>query len=212
MNEIVVHTHVSERIIFSFCIYFIMVKVTKRSGREEEYLSDKLYKALINAGASEEVARQIVKEMDERVKNREKISTDEIRRYVLTRLQQLEPEVADAWQFYDRIFKGRITFENGKAIVVDKGRLYLGRKVKDFNGKGLENSEQVKEILDEIKEDMEYGLSPKVVNARLYALFMGVLHKKDMSESEKEKAIKYINEFRESLGWKPYELKYPLKG
>ncbi|BDB98200.1 ATP cone domain-containing protein [Saccharolobus caldissimus] len=189
-----------------------MVKVTKRSGREEEYLSDKLYIALINAGASEEVARQIVKEMDERVKNREKISTDEIRRYVLTRLQQLEPEVADAWQFYDRIFKGRITFENGKAIVVDKGRLYLGRKVKDFNGKGLENSEQVKEILDEIKEDMEYGLSPKVVNARLYALFMGVLHKKDMSESEKEKAIKYINEFRESLGWKPYELKYPLKG
>ncbi|ADX83919.1 ATP-binding protein [Sulfolobus islandicus] len=174
--------------------------------------SDKLYKALINAGASEEVAKQIVKEMDERVKNREKISTDEIRRYVLTRLQQLEPEVADAWQFYDRIFKGRITFENGKAIVVDKGRLYLGRKVKDFNGKGLENSEQVKEILDEIKEDMEYGLSPKVVNARLYALFMGVLHKKDMSESEKEKAIKYINEFRESLGWKPYELKYPLKG
>ncbi|AGJ63911.1 ATP-cone domain-containing protein [Sulfolobus islandicus LAL14/1] len=174
--------------------------------------SDKLYKALINAGASEEVAKQIVKEMDERVKNREKISTDEIRRYVLTRLQQLEPEVADAWQFYDRIFKGRITFENGKAIVVDKGRLYLGRKVKDFNGKGLENSEQVKEILDEIKEEMEYGLSPKVVNARLYALFMGVLHKKDMSESEKEKAIKYINEFRESLGWKPYELKYPLKG
>lgn len=188
-----------------------MTKVIKRSGEEEEYLSDKLYNALIRASASDEVAKEIVKEIDERVKEREKISTDEIRRYVLTRLQQLEREVADAWQFYDRVFKGRITFENGKAIVVDKGKLYLGRKVKDFNGKGLENAEQVKEILDELKEDMDYGLSPKVINARLYALFMGVLHKKDMPESEKEKAIKYINDFRESLGWKPYELKYPLQ-
>ncbi|MGB9674651.1 MAG: ATP cone domain-containing protein, partial [Nanopusillaceae archaeon] len=152
-----------------------MVKVIKRSGREEEYLSDKVYKSLINAGASEEVAKEITKEIDEKVKRREKISTDEIRRYILTRLEQLEPEVADAWRFYDRIFKGRITFENGKALVVEKGKLYLGRTVKDFNGRGLENAEQVKEILNELKEDMEYGLSPKVINARLYALFMGVL-------------------------------------
>lgn len=49
-------------------------------------------------------------------KNREKISTDEIRRYILTKLEQLEPEVADAWRFYDRIFKGRITFENVKQL------------------------------------------------------------------------------------------------
>ncbi|BFI77022.1 ATP cone domain-containing protein [Sulfurisphaera ohwakuensis] len=187
-----------------------MTKVIKRSGREEEYLSDKLYNALIRAGASDEVAKEIVKEIEEKIKDREKISTDEIRRYVLTRLQQLEPEVADAWQFYDRVFKGRITFENGKAVVVEKGRLYLGRKVKDFSGKGLESAEQVNDILEELKEDMDYGLSPKIINARLYALYMGVLHKKDMPVSEKEKAIKYINDFRESLGWKPYELKYPL--
>ncbi|MEZ0248408.1 MAG: ATP cone domain-containing protein [Thermoproteus sp.] len=187
-----------------------MVKVAKRSGAEEEYLEDKVYNALRDAGASDEVAREIVKELNERVKKREKISTDEIRRFVLTRLRQLEPEAADAWQFYDRVFKGRITFEDGKAVVVEKGRLYLGRKVKDVGGKGLTNAEEVKEILDELKEDMDYGLSPKVVNARLYALFMGVLKKKDMPVEEKRKAIELINKFREELGWKPYELKRPL--
>jgi nucleoside-diphosphate-sugar epimerase len=74
----------------------------------------------------------------------------------------------------------------------------------------LENSEQVKEILDELKEDLDYELSPKVINVRLYALFIGVLHKKDMPIEEKRKAIENINEFRKSLGWKPYELKQLL--
>lgn len=187
-----------------------MVRVTKRSQKEEEFLSDKVYNSLIKAGASEKVAKEITKEVEEKVKNREKISTDEIRRYVLTRLSQLEPEAADSWRFFDRIFKGRITFEDGKAVVVEKGKLYLGKKVKDF-GTHLVNSEQVKEILEELKEDMEYGLSPKVINARLYALFMGVLHDKRMSKEEKEKSVKLINEFRVSLGWKPYELKSPIE-
>lgn len=111
----------------------------------------------------------------------------------------MNQRTADAWQFFDRIFKRRITFVDGKAVVVDKGKLYLGRTVKDF-GPHLVSSEQVKEILNELKEDMEYGLSPKVINARLYALFMGVLHDKRMSKEEKEKSIKLINEFRESLG------------
>ena len=43
---------------------------------------------------------------------------------------------------------------------------------------GLDRSEEVKEILKELKEDMKYGLSPKTVNARLYSLFMDVLKKK----------------------------------
>ncbi|AET32768.1 ATP cone domain-containing protein [Pyrobaculum ferrireducens] len=187
-----------------------MARVVKRSGREEEYLSEKVYNALRDAGASDEVAREIVKELDEWVKKRGRISTDEIRRFVLTRLRKLEPEAAEAWQFYDRVFKGRITFEDGKAVVVERGRLYLGRKVKDIGGKGLSNAEEVREILEELREDMEYGLSPKVINARLYALFMGVLKKKDMPREEKLKSIELINKFREELGWKPYELKKPL--
>ncbi|MFZ8855733.1 MAG: hypothetical protein ACO2OX_00830 [Candidatus Nanopusillus sp.] len=47
-----------------------------------------------------------------------------------------------------------------------------------MENKGLDRSERVKEILEELKEDMKYGLSPKIVNERLYELFMGVLRKK----------------------------------
>jgi len=57
---------------------------------------------------------------------------------------------------------------------------------------------------------MKYGLSPKIVNDRLYALFMGVLRKKDMPKEEKMKSIELINNFRKEMGWKPYELKQPI--
>ncbi|TRM80381.1 ATP-binding protein, partial [Sulfolobus sp. D5] len=73
------------------------------------------------------------------------------------------------------------------------------------------NSDQVKEILDELQEDLDYGLSRATINARLYALFMGVLRSKQMPKNEKEKSVKLINEFREKLGWKPYELKRPIE-
>jgi hypothetical protein len=189
-----------------------MVKVIKRSGKEEEFLEDKIYNSLINAGASEEVAKQIVKELKDWIKTEGfgKISTDDIRRFVFNRLRVLEPDVLESWQFYDRIFKGRITFSDGKILIIDKGHLYLGRKVKDMGNKGLDRSEEVKEILEELKEDMRYGLSPKIVNARLYALFMGVLRKKDMPKEEKMKSIELINNFRKEMGWKPYELKQPI--
>ena len=61
-----------------------MVKVIKRSGKEEEFLEDKVYNSLINAGASEEVAKQIVKELKDWIKTEGfgKISTDEIRRFI----------------------------------------------------------------------------------------------------------------------------------
>jgi transcriptional repressor NrdR len=49
----------------------------KRSGREEEYLSDKVYNASRDTGTSDEVAREIMKE-HELVKRRGKVSTDEI--------------------------------------------------------------------------------------------------------------------------------------
>ena len=76
---------------------------------------------------------------------------------------------------------------------------------------GLDRSEEVKEILKELKEDMKYGLSPKTVNDRLYALFMLVLKKKDIPKEEKMKSIELINNFRKEMGWKPYELKQPIQ-
>lgn len=184
-------------------------KVVKRSGKVEEFNAQKIYNACLSAGAPPEVALEISKEAEEKI--RDGASTSEIRRFVLHRLKEMAPHAYEAWTFYDRVTKGRITFEDGKAVEVEKGHLYLGREVKDIGPPGLSSSEEVKGILKELEEDMNFGVSKATINARLYALFMGVLKSKKMPREEKEKSVELINEFRSKLGWKPYELKQPLQ-
>ncbi|MEZ0346442.1 MAG: ATP cone domain-containing protein [Infirmifilum sp.] len=183
-------------------------KVVKRSGKVEDFSQEKIYNSCIAAGAPPEVAHEIAKEAMEKI--RDGASTHEIRRFVLLRLKEMAPQAHEAWTFYDRIVKGRITFEDGKAVEVDKGRLYLGREVKDIGPPGLSSAEEVKGILKELEEDLEFGVSKATINARLYALFMGVLKSSKMPKEEKEKSVQLINDFRAKLGWKPYELKKPL--
>lgn len=182
-------------------------RVRKRSGELEDFDPRKIYNACIAAGAPPEVAHEIAKEAEERI--RDGASTDEIRRFVLMRLKEMAPHAYESWAFFDRVMKGRITFEDGKAVVVEKGHLYLGRKVKDVGPPGLSSSEEVEGILKELEEDLEFGVSKATINARLYALYMGVLKSSKMPREEKEKSIALINAFREKLGWKPYEPKQP---
>lgn len=186
-----------------------MVKIVKRDGTLEEFDPEKIYKSCVNAGAPPEIARDITEEVSKKV--HDGMTTDEIRRMVLARLSVDAPQAAEAWRFYDRVVKGRITFEDGKMIVVEKGYLYLGRQIKDISPRGLSHSKEVKDIINELEEDLEYGVPRRTINARLYALFMGVLRTRKMSVEEKSKAIDIINEFREKLGWKTYELKRPLE-
>ena len=183
-------------------------KVVKVDGRVEEFDKEKIVKSCVAAGAPESVAREIADEVASKVKDG--MRTTQIRRMVLIRLREKCPEAADAWEFYDRIVKGRITFEDGKFIVVEKGRLYLGWQVKDIGPPGLSHVEEVEGILRELQEDLEHGIPERTINARTYALFMGVLHSKKMKKEDKLKAIELINEFRKKLGWKPYKLKRPL--
>ena len=184
-------------------------RVRKRSGALEDFNPQKVYEACVAAGAPAEVAQEIAKEVEQRAYDG--MSTDEIRRYVLLRLRELAPHAYEAWTFYDRVAKGRITFEDGKALVVEKGHLYLGRTVKDIGPKGLTHSEEVASILRELEEDLQFGVSKATINARLYALFMGVLKSRQMPREEKLKSVELINQFREKLGWKPYELKKPVE-
>lgn len=183
-------------------------KIVKSAGRLEEFDRNKLIKSIVDAGAPEEIAVEVAKEVESKLQ--EGMTTSEIRRYVLARLKELAPQAYESWTFYDRIAKGRITFEDGKYVVVEKGHLYLGREVKDVGPKGLSSSEEVEGILHELEEDIKYGVSKATINARLYALFMGVLKSRVMPKEEKERSIKIINNFREKLGWKPYELKKPI--
>lgn len=184
-------------------------RVRKRSGALEDFSREKIYNACVSAGAPPEIAEEIAREVEQRAY--EGMTTDEIRRYVLVRLKELAPHAYEAWVFYDRVSKGRITFEDGKALVVEKGHLYLGRSVKDVGPKGLSSSQEVEGILRELEEDLSFGVSKATINARLYALFMGVLKSRQMPREEKEKSIELINRFRAKLGWKPYELKKPLE-
>ncbi len=186
-----------------------LVKIVKRDGTLEDFDPEKIYKSCVDAGAPPEIARDIVEEVSKKV--HDGMTTDEIRRMVLARLSVEAPQAAEAWRFYDRIVKGRITFEDGKMIVVEKGHLYLGRQVKDVGPKGLSSSKEVEDIVKELEEDLKYGVPRRTINARLYALFMGVLKTKKMSVEEKRKAIDIINKFRKKLGWKTYELKRPLE-
>ncbi|MCI4408674.1 MAG: ATP-binding protein [Thermofilum sp.] len=183
-------------------------KIVKSTGKLEEFDRNKLIKSIVDAGAPEEIAIEIAKEVESKLQ--EGMTTSEIRRYVLARLKELAPQAYEAWTFYDRIAKGRITFEDGKYVVVEKGHLYLGREVKDVGPKGLSSSEEVEGILHELEEDLKYGISKATINARLYALLMGVLKSKHMPKEEKEKSVQMINSFRQKLGWKPYELKKPV--
>lgn len=195
--------------IYSFLQHsMIMVKIVKRDGSTEEFNKEKIYESCKAAGASEEVSRDIAEEVAKLVEDG--TTTDQIRRMVLARLAQRAPEAADSWRFYDRVVKGRVTFEDGKVIVVERGHLYLGRQVKDVGPRGLTHSKEVGEIISELEEDLEYGVPRRTINARLYALFMGVLKSKKMPKEEKARSVELINEFRKKLGWKPYEVKKPL--
>lgn len=183
-------------------------KVVKADGSLEEFDKEKIVKSCVAAGAPENVAKEIAEEVAAKVEDG--TSTAEIRRMVLVRLKEKCPDAAESWAFYDRIVKGRVTFENGKFVVVEKGRLYLGRQVKDIGPPGLSHAAEVEAILRELEEDLEYGVPRRTINARCYALFMGVLKSKKMSKEEKKKAIELINAWREKHGWKPYKLKQPL--
>ena len=183
--------------------------VIKMDGRRESFNRDKLIKSIVATGASEEVAKEIADDIEKKIGD--EVTTRKIRRMVLKALEERNPEWADNWKFYDRVVKGRITYEGGKFIVVEKGNLYLGKSVKDIGPKGLSNYEEVVGILDELEEDLEHGISPRTIQSRTYVLFMAVLRSKKMSVEDKKKSIEAINEFRKKHGWKPFELKKPLE-
>jgi len=107
---------------------------------------------------------------------------------------------------------GRPTIEKGRLVMLPRtGNVYLGREVKDVGKRGLDKLREVKGILRELDEDAKHGISLKTINARTRILYLAVLRDSDFSKREKEKAVKMINKFRKKFGWKPFEIKKPLK-
>jgi transcriptional repressor NrdR len=79
--------------------------VTKRDGRTEDFIPEKIIVSIIKVGAPADVARQIAKDIQGKVK--EKISTAEIRKIVLEDLRKRKPQWEQDWIIYDRAVKRR---------------------------------------------------------------------------------------------------------
>lgn len=186
-------------------------KVIKMDGRVEEYQRQKLVSSLMNAGAPEDIANKIADRIEKKIEAKEEVTTRELREHALEELEKENPEWRDNWVFYDRIIKGRVTYERGKFVVVKKGRLYLGREVRDIGEPGLSDLEEVKGILRELEEDLEHGIPRRTIASRTYVLYMAVLRNKKMDKETKKKAIDLINEFRKEQGWKPFVPKKPIQ-
>ena len=185
-----------------------MPKVLKRDGREEEFVKEKVVVSCYKAGAPIDTAREIAEEVSRRIG--ERTTTDEIRSIVLEELGKRNPEWRGNYEFYDALVKGRVTYERGKFVEIPKGPLYLSREVADIGEKGLSEVQEVEAILQQLKEDLEHGISRATIHRRTYILFLAVLRSGKMSREEKLKAIDSINRFREKMGWKPFKLKRPL--
>jgi len=180
-------------------------------GREEDFDKNKIIQSAISAGAPEDVAKEIADNVEEKIKGKEKITTREIREIGLEELEKRNPEWKDNWVFYDRIVKGRITFERGKFVVVEKGNIYLGREVRDVGKPGLSDIEEVAGIIRELQEDLDHGIPRRTIANRTFVLYMAILRSKRMDVKTKKKAIEIINEFRKKCGWKQFKPKKPLK-
>lgn len=82
-----------------------MVKVTKRDGRTEDFVYEKVVVSCIKSGAPVDVARDIAKGIEKRI--HDNTSTKEIKKLVLDALREKNPELATNWQTYDKAVKKR---------------------------------------------------------------------------------------------------------
>ena len=85
----------------------VKAKVVKRDGRTEEFIPEKIIVSIIKVGAPADLARQIAKDIQSKVKD--KISTAEIRRIVLDDLRKSKPLWEQDWLLYERVVKKKKT-------------------------------------------------------------------------------------------------------
>ena len=81
----------------------VKAQVMKMDGRTEEFIPEKIIVSIVKVGAPVDLARQIAKDIQSKVK--EKISTAEIRRIVLEDLRKSKPLFEQDWLIYERVVK-----------------------------------------------------------------------------------------------------------
>ena len=87
------------------------MKVTKRDGRTEDFVIEKVVVSMVKSGAPADVAREIAKNIESQATGISPvaigISTEDIRTKILEELRKRNPEWEKNWLLYDRAVKKR---------------------------------------------------------------------------------------------------------
>jgi len=83
------------------------MNVKRRDGSEEEFIREKIVVAIVKAGGRSDTARAIASEIENAFANRTSVTSEEIRKEVLSRLQQRDMNTYNSWLEYERSNKRR---------------------------------------------------------------------------------------------------------
>ncbi|MEM3754062.1 MAG: ATP cone domain-containing protein [Candidatus Micrarchaeaceae archaeon] len=83
------------------------MKVKRRNGKVEDFIREKIVVAVVKAGGNINMARTIANEIESELKNKDTVTTEEIRGAVLSKLETRDPKTYDSWIKFDKERKGK---------------------------------------------------------------------------------------------------------
>jgi transcriptional repressor NrdR len=78
------------------------MRVRRKDGREEEFVSEKIVVAVVKAGGKAEIGRVIAKEVERALSSNTTVTTEQIRTEVLNRLKNRDSKTYNSWIAYDK--------------------------------------------------------------------------------------------------------------
>ena len=179
-------------------------KVIKFDGSVENFDPEKIIRSIIRAGGSRELGDAIVSTIMEKLGSFEEVSSMRIRRVIFIELEKRNRrDIVDLFLYFDRIVKGRITYEDGKFVVVRNGEIFLGKKKKPIRSSMLKKIEDVYDLLDELEEDLWFGGLRKEYAKRRSRILMDAIKNSQMSDEDKKEAAKIVSHFRRKIFERP---------
>ena len=177
----------------------IIERVIKFDRSVENFDREKIIRSIMKAGGSRELGERIADVVEEKLRDQREVMTTQIRRVILIELEKDDRDVRDTFLFYDRLVKGRITFETGKFFIVRDGALFLGKSMRDISPSGLHHLDEVYGLLSELDEDTWIGVLRDDMAERRIKVLIEAIENSQMSREDKEKAIELVNNFQ--LRW-----------
>jgi|GEM_PF-381658 len=185
---------------FYYWVRKIIKRVIKFDGSTEKFNREKIIRSIMRAGGSRDLGEEIVRVVEEKLGDQEEATTMQIRRIILIELEKKNRrDIVDLFLYFDRVVKGRITYETGKFIIIKNGRLFLGRTTRPIKSGELSSIDDVYALLDELDEDLWAGGLRKEYTKRRSRILMDAIRNSPMSEEDKKKAIKLVADFRRKL-------------